>query len=371
MIDNSKNRATRGAFTLVEILVVLTIMGFLVALVAPKLVGVVDRAVGVSDDSNQERLRKVLNVHVNETGRLTNGLANLVITDENGTKAAVPSVDDGNRQTGPAFLSATFVERMKPQVHYLNAQEAAELVSMGMNSVRNLGKVKGDTVNDGSNGPTGNNKPSALIETMVTASVKAGLPVLMAGFGAKDNNATWAKGYEIEVNGSAVEQKANKIPLVAADGRAMFASENGTYVRMDEGKLVGRILMGITEANGLVQRGLLDAAGVSPNASRKKDFYTFGNYIMVLPRLNATVERMKELFPGGPAKQLRLNVIGLTVDTGESATGNTIKNRSPKHGCRNGFRAGRVADVTTASPEGYTWGNATNKSFAISLVKAQ
>jgi len=365
MIDKSKNRATRGAFTLVEILVVLVIMGFLVALVAPKLAGIVDNAVGVNDDANQERLRKVLNVHVNETGRLVNGLASLVVANNNFIKAAVPSKDDGNRANGPEFLSATFVERMIPQVHFINAAEAKELVNMGVNSVRILAKTNTDDVNSSI-------KPddAVVVENMVTRPVRPGLPVLMAGFGANaaDDNATWAEGYEITVTGSEVEQKTNKIKI-AGDNLSKNAMQGGTFVRMDEGKLVGRILMGVTEANGLVQSGLLDAAGLSPNASRKKDFYTFGNYIMVLPRLNATVDRMKKHYPGGAANKLKLNVVGLTVDTGEDATGYTIKNRSGEKGCRNGFRAGKITDVTTASPEGYTWGSATNKSFAISLVK--
>ncbi|MCK5228851.1 MAG: prepilin-type N-terminal cleavage/methylation domain-containing protein, partial [Desulfobulbaceae bacterium] len=50
-----KMRNNKG-FTLLEILVVLTIMGFLIAMVGPKLAGMSDGAVDTVCDSNQNRM---------------------------------------------------------------------------------------------------------------------------------------------------------------------------------------------------------------------------------------------------------------------------------------------------------------------------
>jgi len=371
MIGNHKhkNKATRGAFTLIEILVVLVIMGFLVALVAPKLSGIVDSAVDVSCDTNQERLRTVVNVFANENRALPNGMVSLVVTNDAYDKAAVPSADDRNKQNGREFLSAEFVDRMLPQVHFLNQDEADQLREMGLNQVRLLGKTDDAA---GSAVSATKNKPDApgLIESNVMRPVAPGLPVLMAGFGVDDGGAaTWSEGNTITVDGSAVTETNTKISIADTTLATSAQAQTGTFARMDEGKAVGRILMGVNEANELVAKGLLDSAGLCPGAIQNKDFHSYGNYVMVLPRLEATIERMLEEHPANTNNdkdKLKLNVIGLKVDTGENATGNTIENRSGANGCKNGFAAGKVTDVTTACPEGHTWGS-TNDAYAISI----
>ena len=173
----------RGAFTLIEILVVLVIMGFLVAMVAPKLSGIVNSAVDTTCDTNQQRLRTVLNAYVNQKSALPNGLINLIKYDNNITTAAnvkIPLGDDGDK-VEKEFFSREMVERMKPKVHFLNKQEAEQLVEMGVKNVNILAKVKDATALALTSGDA---EEENIAERNVRMQIKAGHPVFMIGVGA-------------------------------------------------------------------------------------------------------------------------------------------------------------------------------------------
>lgn len=132
-MQNKKTKnLKKSGFTLIEILVVLVIMGFLVAMVAPKLSSVVGGAVDTACDSNQERLRKVLNTYVSQNNAVPGGLTNLVVINDTMDTAAIPSESDGDKSNGAEFLSDEFTDRFKPQVWWLTAEEADELVGMGV-----------------------------------------------------------------------------------------------------------------------------------------------------------------------------------------------------------------------------------------------
>jgi prepilin-type N-terminal cleavage/methylation domain-containing protein len=73
-----KNFITKRAFTLVEILVVLVIMGFLAAMVAPRLAGMVTVAQEPIDTTSQKELSKVIQNFIIQKERLPRGLVNLV-----------------------------------------------------------------------------------------------------------------------------------------------------------------------------------------------------------------------------------------------------------------------------------------------------
>ena len=68
-------------FTLLEILVVLTIMGFLIAMVAPRLAGISGGAVDTVCDSNQNRMITYMSSYFEQTNRFPNKLTNLVNED--------------------------------------------------------------------------------------------------------------------------------------------------------------------------------------------------------------------------------------------------------------------------------------------------
>ncbi|MBN2249590.1 MAG: prepilin-type N-terminal cleavage/methylation domain-containing protein [Campylobacterales bacterium] len=352
------NRKSKGAFTLIEIMVVLVIMGFLVALVAPKLAGIVDSAVDTNCDTNQERLRKVINTYVQQNNALPNGLMNMVVIDDTSTRtAAIPSVSDGDKSNGAEILSDEFDDRFKPQVHYIDQEEADELVGMGIKGFKYIGAVG-----------TGNT-PSTddIIEEGVSGSVAAGVPVMMAGVGIDQAGAalTWATGNTITIAGSGVVEDSTT-PIDITAGTSTSATVDGTLTRMDEGKAVGRIIMGVANSGELVQSGMLDESGTCPGQLQHADQFSWGNYMVVVPRLSATMVRLTDTtaFANGLANG-RLHAVALGVDSGEDATGNTIVGRTPGTGYQY-FAAQEVKDFTTSCPEGHTWG-ANADAYAIKL----
>jgi prepilin-type N-terminal cleavage/methylation domain-containing protein len=362
MNTNPVQKGLRGGFTLIEILVVLVIMGFLVAMVAPKLSGIVDSAVGTTSDTSQERLSSVLNSYAAQNNALPNGYINLVVVDDDANlsnvldaEVSIPMINDGDKSNGAEFLSAEFDDRFKPQVHFLDDAEAAELIEMGVKMTRALAKV--DTV-----GKTLNAKQYSVVEKLVSQPVADGMPVMMAGVGfdKAGTTVTWAEGNEITIASSVVTEDTTTSVAVNL-ATASNANENGganTLARMDEGKHFGRILMGIGNFSELVNSGMLEEAGVSPTQTQMNDHYTWGNYVAVLPRLNATMNRLNG---EGITK---LHIVSLDVESGKISDGNTVAGRTPMPGCKV-FTAQKASDVLTANPEGHTWGSNTDSSAIV------
>ena len=368
------NGKAKGAFTLIEILVVLVIMGFLVSMVAPKLSGIVDTAVDTTCDTNQERLRKVLNVYVNQNNSLPGGLINLVKYHTNYAtvgNVAIPLADDNDKSSasGKEWLSNELVARMKPKVHFLTTSEAEELVSLGLKQVRILAKVpdaaalaltKGDAEDDN------------IAEENVQAPVAQNLPVFMIGVGDEDQSGTidndeFATGNVITVDASSEVTETNttaSIYLDAVTGNiqgAITAAQQ--FVRFDEGKALGRIVMGVSNFGTLVQEGLLDEAGVCPGAVQRADHHKWGNYLVILPRLAGTMELLKDI--DGDGTEAAVQYIALDAETGTEADGAKIIGRTPNAGFSH-FKEQALSDITTACPEGHTWGS-NAEAFAISF----
>ncbi len=347
----------KSAFTLIEIMVVLVIMGFLVSLVAPKLAGIVDSAVDTNCDTNQERLRKVLNVFVQQNNSLPNGLTNMVVVNNADTTALIPSINDGDKSNGAEVLSDEFADRYKPQVHYIDADEADELVGMGQRAVFTLQK----TENAGAVSDT-----NPVIEENVRQTVAAGLPVMMAGVGinAAGDTATWSTGNKLSVAGSTVtEDTATQVAINDAS-LSTNANADSDFARMDEGRHVGRIVLGVSNTNELIHTGMLDESGTCPGEIQNADNFSWGNYLVLMPRLAATWERLQSVATN-PMTNGELHAIALNVDTGEPAGGNTIARRTPPGGYPH-FGPQEIKDFTTSCPEGHTWG-APADSFGISI----
>ena len=345
----------RSGFTLIEILVVLVIMGFLVAMVAPKLSGIVDSAVDTACDTNQQRMRTVLNSYVNQHHALPNGMVNLIKyqTDTSvAANVAIADADDDDKANGREFLSSELDERMKPQVHFLDTAEAAQIKGMGISTVFNMAKVVPANFAD----TTGTAEDDKIEEGMVRATVADGLPVFMIGVGADDAGVlTWATGNDITIAGSGVTEGAVATAINDA-ALGTDATVDGTFVRFDEGEKVGRIVMGISNSGELVQSGMLEESGTCPGQIQRADHHTWGNYMVILPRLSATMDRL------GVTK---LNSLALDVETGDDATGAKIVSRTPSDGSET-FGEQNVDQFTTSCPEGHTWG-AVADSYAISV----
>ncbi len=366
---SKKVTGTRSGFTLIEILVVLVIMGFLVAMVAPKLSGIVNTAVDTTCDTNQERLRKVLNVYVNQNNALPGGLIDLVKYHTNplvAANVALPLGDD-NDKSAKEWLSNEMVTRMKPKVHFLNTSEAEELVSYGLKQVRILAKV----ADAAALGLTkGDAEEANYTEANVQFPVQQNLPVFMIGVGDSDQDGAFAAGEFAD--GNLITVDANSVVTETNTTTSIYdAAYDGTtvniqgaitdFVRFDEGKMLGRIVMGVSNFGTLVQDGLLDEAGVCPGAVQRADHHKWGNYLAILPRLASTMELLKDV--DGDGNDAIVQYIALDAETGTEADGVKIIGRTPNTGFSK-FGKDALSDITTACPEGHVWGS-NAEAFAI------
>lgn len=132
-------------FTLLEILVVLTIMGFLIAMVAPRLAGISGGAVDTVCDSNQNRMVTYMSSFFEQSNRFPNNLTNIVeqtggdyTLDPSTATFQVPAVSDQDTENGAETLADELFARNHFVIHLLNENEASELKNMGIVKVLNL-----------------------------------------------------------------------------------------------------------------------------------------------------------------------------------------------------------------------------------------
>jgi prepilin-type N-terminal cleavage/methylation domain-containing protein len=250
--------ANSEGFTLLEILVVLTIMGFLIAMVAPRLAGISGSAIDTVCDSNQSRQIQMTAAYFERTNAFPDKLTNIVMETNATGGYAIPSVDDGNPDDGPETLSGEFAERVKPVLHYLNQAEVDELADMGITRVFNLNSYENAT------GVTAEQAP------MRELSLADGVAVMMSGIGmVTDNTNAWSTGSD--------------------DGTATAGLADLTGY--GEAEFLGRILFGFGPENGLVTSGIVSNAAHCPGGLVNSDNVTYNDYNLVVPRLAATVAR--------------------------------------------------------------------------------
>jgi prepilin-type N-terminal cleavage/methylation domain-containing protein len=263
-------------FTLLEILVVVAIMGFLVAMVAPRFAGITDGTIDVVCDTNQQRLVAALSAYNEQKGSLPSGMVNLVDFDTS-TNATLRPTHTGeleNPDEGQATFFEEFYERNLFEVHILNEDEADELKDLSVRAVYNLNAYNYD-------GPIGShgdahaetdpvaegNRASALQRV----DVEEGLGVLMIGMGASTTGGDLA--------GTAVLTTAGFIQV---------AGEN--YEEWGNPDWLGRIILGVGPDSALIKEGMISAAGLCPGGVNNEQVF-WNNYNVVLPRLDATTKR--------------------------------------------------------------------------------
>ena len=241
---------SQKGFTLLEILVVLTIMGFLIAMVAPRLAGIGNDAVDTVCDTNQNRMVTYLSTYFQQTdGSLPNNLTNLVIQDGSAGTYHKPAVQVGETE---GALSEEFNDRNHFVLHYLNKAEVAELADLGIDKVYNLNDYTGTDT-------TGWTKQGFMKSVDLDPSNPSAVPVLMTGIGADDTGA--------------------------------FATGVTTEEDWGEPRWFGRIILGMGSECDLITTGIISNAAHCPGGLQN-EFATYNDYNLVVPRLAATADRI-------------------------------------------------------------------------------
>ncbi len=295
--------ANSEGFTLLEILVVLTIMGFLIAMVAPKLAGISNSAVDTVCDSNQGRMIQMVSAYVERTGKFPNKLTNLVVQDGVDPVNATyytPSASDDDPDNGQETLSSEFNDRVAPTLHILDQAELEELADMGIKRLFNLNSYDNFTTDGTNHGPDGTIPVAAeaapMLEINLTAETVAGtldyadaLGVMMSGVGAA-SAADFVAGADILGYG--------------------------------ESDFLGRIVFGFGPENSIITSGLVTNAAHCPGGLQNSDNITYNDYNLIVPRLSATADRVGALFAADAATGMsgtQYVAYGYTEDTAPGA----------------------------------------------------
>lgn len=265
-----------GGFSLLELIIVIAIMGFLTAMIAPRLAGMGGESATTVSDQNQMRLRQVLGQYTEERGALPDNLTNVVIQTVAGaaygsdhaavfTRYANPQAtalffDNKVRADGKEPVSAEVDASVHLHLHALSADEATAIRALGVSHVFNLNLATGRVEGYNAAAPQANTANPFMQQVPVTE----GLPVLMVGAG---------------FTGAAVNPWAHELIDPTGD----------PYISFIKPELAYRIVLGVGPDSGLVTEGLIQAAGLCPVAMQRGDHFIYNNYMLVLPRLEATV----------------------------------------------------------------------------------
>jgi prepilin-type N-terminal cleavage/methylation domain-containing protein len=266
-------------FTLLEILVVLTIMGFLIAMVAPRLAGISGDAVDTVCDSNQNRMITMMSGFYEKTNRYPSNMTNLVDETAAGVYQ-IPAISDDDPENGAETIAAEFNERNHFRRHYLSELEVRELKNLGIVKVLNLnsydaydetGTLKADynnAANDVAQVGTVTRAPKMEPVTLDPDVATAPMAVAMIGMGADTTGAT---------------------PAWTVEAGERGWGENDFHARM---------VFGFGPENSLVTSGLVSNAAHCPGGIQNADNVTYNDYNLVLPRLKSTVDRFSAAITG-------------------------------------------------------------------------
>ena len=268
-----------AGFTLLEMLVVIMIMGFLLASIAPRFANIFGDSEDTVCDSNIRNTRQFVAGFEMVNNKLPNDLLNPCLLDNEGNWSG-PAVGDPV-EDGVECFPAAFVERVTAGLYELNAAEAAELASYGVSEIYayNSDGDASDTANSITKSDLfggGNTLDIAnLGRYLQKVPVEAGVKVLMIGASTNSSNAVTN---EVVVNDAT--NGLSKRALTTAD---LISHPQWMY----------RIFLGISPDSELVTSGYAQASGLCPSFERGvSEYTTWGYYCLVLPRLSATMDRV-------------------------------------------------------------------------------
>ncbi len=273
-------------FTLLEILVVLTIMGFLIAMVAPRLAGISDTASGTVCDTNKGRMKTYVGSFYEKFNRYPNHLTNMVMTDGTDLAAAngsdtgyqIPYCSDDDPDNGPEVIHKGHNQQYKFMIHRLSQDEVDELKSLGITNVYNLNDYAADA--DGLNGAAAAGRSAAATDG--------------------DRVSNWGSITAITNQRPSLEP----CTLEAGVGVAMcgcgidLAGTGLSYVQVErawaEEDIFARIVFALGPESEMVSSGIVTNAAHCPGSIQNADNFSYGAYYLILPRLQATVDRLAD-----------------------------------------------------------------------------
>lgn len=238
-----------------ETLVVLSVLGFLVAMVAPRLAGTTAQGLETVTRTNMARLVGFITTEYQRSGKYPSGMVNIVSVDGDTGIYHKPMLSDQDPETGLEVLGVKMDERHRFRVHHLNQAEADELRAMGVLHVYNYNSPHDRDVSPHS--PT-------------MEPVTAGIAVLMTGGGDVDDDGVIAPG-EIDVT---------------EDGRA-------------HPEELFRMAFGLGQETSLVKSGMIFGPSTCPESGMNPVNYDWMWYSLLLPRLQATAKRLEADDPLG------------------------------------------------------------------------
>lgn len=273
MAKKLKNRIkgllkSKGGFTLIELIIVIAIMGFLAAMVAPRLAGVAGGAGVAVCDVNQQRLVQVTGSFYENVGHMPNGLTNLIVKNDTGVvqdphTATAWMVDNDNKADGMEIFASDLWAAARMRPHVLDAAEVKELAELGITNVYDLNLNKDVTTYNGKDMKWNTNVPAAGTGNtfMDPHPLATGNTVMMVG----------------------------GTPGDAVTSFAHMPAGTGTIGHPDK---IYRIMMGVGPDSQLVKDGYISNTALCPNAIKRGDHFAYKHYTVALPRLQATVDRI-------------------------------------------------------------------------------
>ena len=272
----------QSGFTLLEIVIVITIMGFLLAMIAPKLGNIGKTSVDTIDKSNIKSLKGYVMIYQQNKARLPNKPIT-VVNSKSGGNYQLPLIDDGDAENGPETIGYDFNERCKPYLHLLSRGEASELQRMGIRRMAVLNDYRGSTNSEFTKDDNNNNKIGSSLSPQTFDSDEAGRPF---------NLVEVEEGLGVLMCGAHATSEAGRIK-----------SELNRDDEIANPEFIYRIFVGVGKDCALVTEGMVQDEGISPQGMQNKDFNTFNNYMLVLPRLKSTIDRLKG---GGELKEIEI-----------------------------------------------------------------
>ena len=286
-----KKLTNQKGFTLLEMLVVIMIMGFLLAMIAPRFAGIFGDSEDTICDTNIKTTRQYLAGFEMSMNKLPDDLINIVTHDggEADNAGYTGPCEEDPLLDGSETFTTAILERLSLDFHTLTEDEVIELGGYGLHTVLNFNNPGdfSDTANSIAKSDIfGTSTPDITVASqyMDKVALAEGVKVLMIGGGndgtttGSINEDTWYSPYK---------------PGFAFGTGGAPDNSIGTGYEAGDFRWYNRIVLGVGPDCELVTAKYCQAAGICPSYERgASQTSAWGYYCIVLPRLENTVSQI-------------------------------------------------------------------------------